>query len=98
MLIACERHTSYYVMTTDYWETIHAYRRLQDAGRLSPILCPDDQVELLPVINKKNADLPSLKCLVCGTVFKPGLDVWDQIISNVREATLTVKEQTYERA
>lgn len=85
-------------MTTDYWETIHAYRRLQDAGRLNPILCPVDQNEMVPTFNKKNPDVPSLKCLSCKTVIKPGLDVWDQIMSSLKEATPRVKEQNYERA
>ena len=61
----------------DNWAKMHAHRRAVARGKALPILCPDCTVEMVPVADRN--DEPALKCLACGVVYEPGLDVWDQI-------------------
>ena len=77
------------------WPAIHAYRKAVAMGDAPAILCPEDQSELVPVVSPTGP--PNLRCLECRSVFKPGLDVWDQIEANIGEVVQTIKDRDIER-
>lgn len=59
------------------WDVIHDYRRAVRRGLASPLTCPEDGVELVPVIDPN--DGPALRCTTCLAVYSIGLDMWDQM-------------------
>lgn len=65
------------------WPTLHAYRRAVASNKAPVIICPYDREELYPIVGTDGD--PELKCFYCRTVFDIGLDVWDQINSNLRD-------------
>jgi len=64
------------VTDDEKWRLIHAYRTASLNGDVEPICCPDDNIEMYPVVKRGK---PALKCFECQTVFKIGLDTFEQI-------------------
>lgn len=75
----------------DKWPAVHAYRKAVAHGDAPAIMCPDCDIELVPVVG--NDGEPELKCLSCRTVFDIGLGVWDQIRANIGEVVQNLKEK-----
>lgn len=69
------------------WILIHTYNNLVDDDKARPIVCPDDQQLLIPVIDtvRDDNDDPVLWCPACNARHRPGIDVWDQIEAVVKE-------------
>ena len=61
----------------DNWAKIHRYRRAVANSQAAPIMCPECNSELVPVVGKNGE--PALRCLVCRSVYEPGVLVWNQI-------------------
>ena len=67
----------------DKWPTIHAYRHAVALGEAPAITCPDCESELLPVVGPDA--FPMFKCFSCNAGWKPGQNMWDQILANLNE-------------
>lgn len=63
---------------------IHTYRKAVANGHALPVRCPEDDTEMVPVVDKNTE--PAFKCLYCRTVFGIGMNTYDQIIAVVRDA------------
>lgn len=78
----------------DKWATVHAYRKAVAMGEAPPILCPECDGELVPVVGRDT--LPALRCLACRMVWEPGMQVWDQITANIGEVVQTFRDRDKE--
>jgi len=65
------------------WQLVHSYRRAVEEDRVPPILCPDDDTELVSVMGKNEE--PALKCFSCDNVYTPGVAVFDMMRKNLEE-------------
>lgn len=74
----------------DKWRLVHSYRRAVANGHALPILCPNDEAELIPVL-EENGD-PGMRCLGCRTTYNFGLYVYEQMVQALREAVDLAKE------
>lgn len=78
----------------DKWPAMHAYRKAVALDEAPAIKCPDCEAELVPVVGRDT--LPALRCLSCRAVWEIGLNVWDQIASNIGEVVQTFKDRDSE--
>lgn len=67
----------------DKWQIVHNFRRCVEEGHAAPLLCPEDE-NILHASPDKDGE-PVFKCYYCGTVYNPGLKIWDQITAIVKE-------------
>lgn len=65
---------------------VHSYNKLVDDDKAKPLVCPDDQQELVSMIDADgNTDDPVMWCPLCDTKYRFGLDTWNQIEAVVKE-------------
>jgi len=60
---------------------------LVDEDKARPLVCPDDQQELVSMIDSKNPanEDPVFWCPVCDSRYDLGINTWDQILAIVKE-------------
>lgn len=62
------------------WVLLHTYNSLAENGQAAFILCPDDGLKLVPIIDPDEEEpIPALYCGRCDSITRPGLDLWQQI-------------------
>lgn len=67
-------------MAINQWKLLHTYNALAEQNVASPLVCPDCNNGVVPIIDAKSDEpVPALYCLTCDAVSRPGLDFWDQI-------------------
>jgi hypothetical protein len=66
----------------DKWALLHKYRRAVALELVPEIRCPDDNDPLVPILDEDGD--PSLRCIYCRTVFRPGTAVFVQMSNNLR--------------
>jgi hypothetical protein len=66
---------------------VHTYQTLVDEDKARPLVCPDDQQELVATIDTVNDDNedPVMWCVLCDSKYDFGTDTWDQIRAVVSE-------------
>jgi hypothetical protein len=64
-------------------QVFHMYNNLADAGIVKQLVCPDCGQAYVTRI--KDNDEPLLACVWCNTVVEPGLSLYQQVLSVVRE-------------
>lgn len=67
------------------WQIFHAYRRLSDAGKVKPLVCPDDDTILITQLGPD--DKLVLWCMLEDRYITPGIDLRDRVLAVVREHT-----------
>lgn len=78
----------------DKWPAMHAHRKAVALGEAPAIKCPDCEGELVPVVGRDT--LPALRCLACRITWEPGLNVWNQIASNIGETVQIFEDRDRE--
>jgi hypothetical protein len=57
-----------------------------ELDKAAALLCPDDGVSMYVIADPKAAEVtPALRCMICDTTIRPGLDLWKQIENVVLE-------------
>lgn len=65
---------------------VHTYNNLVEEGKAAPLLCPDDNIQLISMIDADtDSEDPVMWCTACDTKFRFGLDTWKQIEAVVKE-------------
>jgi hypothetical protein len=73
-------------MDINKWKLLHTYYSLAEHGPLKPIVCPDCDQIVVPIIDADSDEpIPALFCLYCDVITRPGLDFWDQVSQMVFE-------------
>ena len=65
------------------FQVFHDYNRLADRGVTKPLTCQHCDTKLTLTLGEE--DKPVLKCFGCGTTTYPGLKLYDQLRSVVKE-------------
>lgn len=68
------------------WQIFHAYRRLAEAGKVKPLVCPDDGTVLITRIGPQDDKLV-LWCITEDRFITPGIDLRDRVLAVVKEHT-----------
>ena len=61
----------------------HAYNNLADAGTVKQLTCPECDQAYVTRVTKDND--PLLACVWCNTIIQPGLRLYQQVLSVVKE-------------
>lgn len=65
---------------------VHTYNNLVDEEKANALTCPDDKIELIPMIDTDtDGDDPVMWCSACDTKYRFGQETWKQIESVVWE-------------